>query len=83
MGGSFWEEPLLYFFMAGENSMRARLECVFITAVPITKLFACGGGLMLKVCVFITEEACVFITAGPSTKLFAWGDLGGHVLPVD
>jgi hypothetical protein len=35
---------------------------VFITAVPITKLFAWG-----HVCV------CVFITAGPSTKLFTWG----------
>ena len=43
---------------AGEREMWEM--CVFITAVPSTKLFA-------RVCV------CVFITAGPSTKLFAWG----------
>jgi hypothetical protein len=52
----------------------AVLSDVFITAVPLIKLFAWGGE-----CVFIV---CVFITAGPSTKLFAWegGDIGGHVL---
>ncbi len=59
--------------------------CVFITAGPITKLFAGGGGgewttvhyqsritagPITKVCV------CVFITAGPITKLFAGGGGG-------
>ncbi len=55
--------------------------CVFITAVPITKLFAWGGGgnggHVLR------ETVCVcFITAGPITKLFAGGEeeSGGHVL---
>jgi hypothetical protein len=38
-----------------------RYDCVFIAAVPITKLFGGGG---------------VFITAGPSTKLFTWGGGG-------
>ena len=39
---------------------------MFITAVPITKLFA-WGGWELCVCLLL----CVFITAVPITKLFA------------
>ncbi len=59
--------------------------CVFITAVPIIKLFARGGGggmghvlrettsggLCELVCPSRTNEQCVFITAVPITKLFA------------
>jgi hypothetical protein len=41
------------------------ITVVFITAVPITKLFAGGGG-------GTRSNVCVFITAGPSTKLFTW-----------
>ncbi len=60
---------------------------MFITEVPITNLFARGGGVKgelcqklavhsVKVCVFITAvPMCVFITAVPITvpvtKLFA------------
>jgi hypothetical protein len=51
--------------------------CVFITAVPITKLFAWGGGrggLGLRRLVFHDNVGvCVFITAVPITKLFARG----------
>jgi hypothetical protein len=36
--------------------------CVFITAVPNTKLCA----------VCVEDSVGVFITAGPSTKLFTW-----------
>ena len=47
---------------------------MFITAGPITKLFAWGRG--------IVEDICVYITAIPIIKLFASGegDSGGHVL---
>ncbi len=61
--------------------------CVFITAVPITTLFARGGGgsgghVLQETTSRGLCELCVFITTGPSTKLFAWGggDIGGHVL---
>jgi hypothetical protein len=37
--------------------------CVFITAVPKTKLFAWDT----------LRSECVFITAVPTTKLYAWG----------
>ena len=66
--------------------------CVFITAGPITKLFALGpvrrrrriylysyltqGGAL-----FSLFGVCVFITAVPITKLFAWG-VGGSGGPV-
>jgi hypothetical protein len=43
---------------------------VFLTEVPITKLFVC---VVVCVCALIV---CVFITAGPSTNLFAWGGGG-------
>ena len=65
---------------------------VFITAVPLIKLFAWGEGSGGHVCVFITAvpirklfargegdsggHVCVFITAVPITKLFAWGEEG-------
>ena len=43
--------------------------CVFITTVPITKLFArCVFITAVPVCVCVY---CVFITAVPITKLFA------------
>ena len=44
---------------------------MFITAVPITKLFAEADA----------EKELLLITAGPIEKLFAWleGDSGGHV----
>jgi hypothetical protein len=57
--------------------------CAFITAVPITKLFAGGGGgvergghvlrsvfaVCLLVCEFISKRnVCVFITAVPIAK---------------
>ncbi len=57
--------------------------CVFITAVPLTKLFARGlggsGGHVLRettsrgLCVLaqLLRSVCVFITAVPITKLFA------------
>jgi hypothetical protein len=47
--------------------------CVFITAVPITKLFALGEDMCYEL---------LFITAVPNTKMCAWGeaDSGGHVL---
>ncbi len=64
--------------------------CVFITAGPITKLFAGGGGAEWRTCAMRddeprpgTREVCVFITAGPITKLFTGGgggESGGHVL---
>ena len=53
--------------------------CVcFITAGPITKLFAWGGEEFCGVCFCV----CVFITAGPMIKLCAGGegDSEGHVL---
>jgi len=53
--------------------------CVFITAVPITKLFSWGVDRDSGGHVYL----CVFITAVPITKLFVWGeaeDSGGHVL---
>jgi hypothetical protein len=55
--------------------------CVFITAVPITKLFARGGGEW-RTCATRGYEprgdvcVCVFITAVPVTKLFARGGGG-------
>ncbi len=71
----------------GRNSV-----CVFITAGPITKLFAGGGGGEWTTCAMIDDEprpvwmsplvtqciwgVCVFITAGPITKLFAGGGGG-------
>jgi hypothetical protein len=57
---------------------QAKLElesCVFITAVPITKMKKknpCGRPRPLAV---TTKDVCVFITVGPSTKLFAWGGI--------
>ena len=62
--------------------------CVFITAVPSTRLFASVLLLqyLLQRCsrVFITTVmfALLFITAVPNTKLCAWGeeDRGEHVL---
>ena len=51
-----------------QSCLRGGYWSVFITAVPITKLFAWWwGGKVEDMCV------CVFITAVPSTKLFAWG----------
>ena len=49
--------------------------CVFITAVPITKLTRTYIN-------FQRGLFCVFITAVPIIKLFAWGEgySGGHVL---
>ena len=49
---------------------RPKKMCVFITAVPIIKLY-----VELVVVVY-------FIAAVPNTKPFAWGkeDSGGHVL---
>jgi hypothetical protein len=48
--------------------------CVFITAVPIIKLFALGegdsGGHVLRETT--SRGPCVFITAVPNIKLFAW-----------
>jgi len=64
----------------------------FITAGPITKLFAWArgedSGLRLKNKHSLVTHTgyssyCVcFITAGPITKLFAWegGESGGHVV---
>jgi hypothetical protein len=40
----------------GEGIVPCAIVCVFITAVPIAKLF---------VCVFITVRVCMFITAVP------------------
>jgi hypothetical protein len=51
---------------------------VFITAVPITKLFAWrGGGNNGGHVQREMGRVCVYITAGPSTKLFTWGG-GGY-----
>jgi hypothetical protein len=64
--------------------------CVFITAVPIVKLFAggegdIGGHVLLRaqwVGVYYCSTLLLFITAVPNTKLCAWGeeDSGEHVL---
>ena len=70
------------------------ITCVFITAGPITKLFAGGGGGEWRTCATRDDEprpvwtslpithVCVFITAGPIIKLCAGGegDSEGHVL---
>jgi hypothetical protein len=56
---------------------------VFITAVPVTKLFAWGRGIVEDMCYERRRaEACVFITAGPIIKLCAGGkgDSEGHVV---
>jgi hypothetical protein len=44
--------------------------CVFVTAVPITKLFAWGGGEGGGHVLRLHYRGCVFITAVPITKLF-------------
>ena len=63
---------------------------VFITAVPITKLFLCVGGETMEDMCYKRLRAksgrlcqlLLFITAVPNTKLCVWGeeDSGGHVL---
>jgi len=54
-----YENPLLS--TPGTNSPNRPAVCVFITAVPITKLFACvGGGTMEDMCYErLRAEACV------------------------
>lgn len=56
-----------------------RLRCVFITPVPIAKLFSGCPGASTVSC---TSGGLLFITAGPMAKLFACAEEkgGGQVL---
>jgi hypothetical protein len=88
------EYPVVLHRRPGRVTVTAALVtdvCVFITAVPITKLFAWGGGdsgghvlrgTTSRVVCLLLQYRCVFFTAVPNTKLCAWGeeDSGGHVL---